>query len=60
MPNSREGIVPIAQALFSQNEEIEKLATDILRKIETSGEVGRNCIGSLNYFFMLKYQHNLF
>jgi hypothetical protein len=34
LPNCREGIVTIAQALFSVNEEVERLATEILKKIE--------------------------
>jgi hypothetical protein len=60
MPNSREGIIPIAQGLFSPHEEVERLATEIIRKIECSGEIGKSQISQLNYFFMLKYQHNLF
>ena len=59
LPISRDGIVPIAQGLFSPNEQIEKLAFDILRKLEQT-EVGRHCIANLNYFFMLKYQSNKF
>ena len=53
IPNCREGIVAIAQGLFSSNEEIEKLACEILRKFDSS-EIGKHCISNLNYFFMLK------
>ncbi|CDW80407.1 UNKNOWN [Stylonychia lemnae] len=59
LPNSREGIVAIAQGLFSPNEEVERLTTEILKKIEST-EAGKCFISNLNYFFMLKYQYNLY
>lgn len=43
LPSSREGLVSIAQGLFSSSEEVEKLATEILRKLERA-EVGKHAM----------------
>jgi hypothetical protein len=53
LPSARDGIVTIAQGLFSANEDVERLTTEILRKIELT-DVGKSCLSTLNYFFMLK------
>ena len=58
LPNSREGLVCVAQGLFSCIEEVERLTTEILRKLEST-TVGKHAMSQLNYFFMLKYQKNL-
>ena len=59
MPNCRDNIVCIAQGLFSTNEDVERVATEILRKLEMT-EVGRHCLANLNYFFMMKLHSNIY
>ena len=54
LPLCRDGLVNIAQGLFSANPSIVKLSTEILQKIE-SVPYGKVQMRSLNYFFMLKY-----
>jgi hypothetical protein len=40
--------------LFSNSEEVEKCATEILRKLEMT-VAGKKLLTTMNYFFMLKY-----
>lgn len=59
LPASREGgIALLAIGLYSHNEDVQRLATEILRRIEKT-TIGKYALGKLNYFLMLKYHSNL-
>ena len=59
LPACREGgIEVIAEGLFALNEDVQRLATDILYRLERT-KAGRLALTKLNYFLMLKYQANL-
>ena len=59
LPNCREGgIAVLAQGLFAESEDVQRLATEILSRLEKTA-CGRQALSKLNYFLMLKYQANL-
>lgn len=59
LPSCREGgVALLAQGLFAESEDVQRLATEILRRFEKT-VVGRHALGKLNYFLMMKYHSNL-
>jgi hypothetical protein len=57
LPSCREdGISSIASGLFSPNPDIQRLATDILQKLEKGSPYGRQAVQKMNYFLALRYQ----
>ncbi len=55
LPTCRDGgITLIAQGLFAQKEDIQRLTTDIMKKISKS-KIGKEVIGRLNQFFLFQY-----
>jgi hypothetical protein len=59
LPVCREGgITLIAQGLFAENDDIQRITTDIMKKLEKS-KFGKKALQKLNYFFLLKYQQNV-
>jgi hypothetical protein len=59
LPICREGgISLLAQGLFAQSEDVQRLSTEILRRLELSRTLGKHALTKLNYFMMFKYQQN--
>jgi len=54
LPHSRDGLVTIAQGLFSSSSDVQMKATEIILKVERT-VAGKHFVQNLNYFFMLKY-----
>lgn len=59
LPTCREGgITILASGLFAMSEDVQRLSTEILGRLEQS-KVGRHALSRLNYFMMFKYKQNV-